>query len=303
MSTRVSVGTLAIVLSLGGVGGAQAPSQAEPQPRQGAERADLRHQMYVMEGALARAVEFGARTLNREIRAVMPDVMVLAGRSQARGFYLEGYGVFFDVEVPVLRESMMWSLRMMLDQDQVGLTNALTALRQHVQQEANPATRASLESAIKRLELQIGPINQPPARQPAPPARGQVGPAVVLPDTPAPSPAAMATSAPASPSAGYAPLPIDELWMEDPNKAYTEAVVRALVDAMIDFSAPMAIRPDEWLTVAARDNEQRDTLAPQDPYEEVDTLTLRIRGTDLAAYRSGQIDRDEARRRVSVNQF
>ncbi len=41
----------------------------------------------------------------------------------------------------------------------------------------------------------------------------------------------------------------------DTNRAYTEAVQRALIDAMIDFSAPMTIGNDEWLTVAARDNE------------------------------------------------
>ena len=59
--------------------------------------------------------------------------------------------------------------------------------------------------------------------------------------------------------------------LQDPNRAYTEAVQRALIDAMIDYSAPMAIGPDQWLTVAARDNEPRDTLAPQDPFEEVVT--------------------------------
>jgi hypothetical protein len=65
----------------------------------------------------------------------------------------------------------------------------------------------------------------------------------------------------------------------------------------------MALANDEWLTVAARDNERRDTLAPQNPYEEVVTVMLRIKGSDLAAYRSGAIDRDEARRRVSVKTF
>jgi len=60
---------------------------------------------------------------------VMPDMMVLAGGSTARGFHLDGYGVFFDVEVPVLRQSMMWSLRTMLDQDAQGASEALASLR------------------------------------------------------------------------------------------------------------------------------------------------------------------------------
>lgn len=89
----------------------------------------------------------------------------------------------------------------------------------------------------------------------------------------------------------------------DTNRVYTEAVQRALIDAMIDFSAPMTIGNDEWLTVAARDNEQRDTLAPQDPYEEVVTVLLRIRGADLKEYRAGRIDKEEARKRVRIGEF
>ena len=48
---------------------------------------------------------------------------------------------------------------------------------------------------------------------------------------------------------------------------------------------------------------QRDTLAPPDPYEEIVTILLRIKGADLAAYRAGQIDRDEVRKRVQVREF
>ena len=94
----------------------------------------------------------------------------------------------------------------------------------------------------------------------------------------------------------------DKAWMADPNRAYTEAVQRALVDAMLDFGGPLQIGPDQWLTVAARDNERRDTLAPQDPFEEVVTMIYRIKGSDLAAYRSGKIDQDEARRRVKIGE-
>ena len=75
---------------------------------------------------------------------------------------------------------------------------------------------------------------------------------------------------------------------QDPNRAYTEAVTRALVDAMIDYSTPMAIGPEQWLTVAARDDEGRNALAPKDPLEEVVTMIYRIKGSDLLAYRSGR---------------
>ena len=99
------------------------------------------------------------------------------------------------------------------------------------------------------------------------------------------------------------PAVADKAWAQDPNRAYTEAVTRALVDAIIDYSTPMALGPDQWLTVAARDNEGRDTLAPQDPIEEVVTMIYRVKGADLLAYRAGKIDRDEARKRVQVSQF
>ena len=116
--------------------------------------ADLRHHIYVMEGALARAVDYGAKQLNREILAVMPGVFMLEGEAQARGVYLDGYGVFFDVRVPMMRQSMVWSLRMMLDQDDAETQAAINELRRELQGVTDPATRASIEQALRQLERQ-----------------------------------------------------------------------------------------------------------------------------------------------------
>ncbi|MDP1569879.1 MAG: hypothetical protein Q8L86_07740 [Vicinamibacterales bacterium] len=275
-----------------------APIGAQPAPAGAAapvDRMALRHQIYVMEGALARAVAFGAQRLNHELRTVAPGMLMLAGDANARGFHLEGYGVFFDVEVPVLRESMMWSLRTMLEQDDEALREALGQLKQFVQaqQPRDPRQRAALDSALRRLELQVQPAMPLPARGAAS-GPGTVSAAGVLTE---------GASVPPPVEAAPAAPPVDRVWIEDPGRAYTESVQRALVDAMIDYSAPMAVSPDEWLTVAARDNERRDRLAPQDPYEEVLTIILRVRGSDLAAYRAGKIDRDEVRRRVSAQTF
>jgi hypothetical protein len=269
-------------------------SSAPAQAARPVDRSELRHQIYVMEGALSRAVEFGAQRLNRELRTVAPEMFLLAGDAQARGVYLEGYGIFFDVAVPMLRQSMMWSLRMMLQQDDVSTKKAVAELRRYIQTETNPATRQALESHIARLEAQATPFSNV-ARQsgaPAPAAPGVSSAALVQPENPPP---------PAQAAPGGA-LP-DVPWLMDTNKLYTDEVQRALIDAMIDFSAPMAIGNDEWLTVAARDNERRDTLAPQDPYEEVVTVLLRIRGVDLKEYRAGRIDKPEARKRVRVGEF
>ena len=258
---------------------------------------DLRHHIYVMEGALARAVDYGAKQLNREILQVMPGVFMLEGEARARGVHLDGYGVFFDVRVPMMRQSMVWSLRMMLEQDAATSQAALADLKKSLPGITDPAVKARMETAIRQLERANLPMTN--ART----ADAAVAPGVVLPSAEAiPTGAAAATGVSSVRPAPSAALR-DSLWAKDPNRAYTEAVTRALVDAMIDYSAPMQIGPDQWLTVAARDDEGRDSLAPPDPMEEVVTMIYRIKGSDLQEYRQGRIDRDEVRRRVQVSQF
>ncbi len=269
----------------------------EPATAKTMNMSDMRHHIYVMEGALARAVDYGAKSLNREILAVMPGVFILAGEAQARGVYLDGYGVYFDVQVPMMRQSMMWSLRTMIDQDNTAAQVALSDMRKIGQSITDPNARAVFERSLKQLEAQAAP--NPAYARAANPANPQVSPGVIIPDNAA---GGVGAATAAGLTASRAPA-ADKSWAQDPNRAYTEAVTRALVDAIIDYSTPMALGPDQWLTVAARDNEGRDMLAPQDPLEEVVTMIYRIKGADLIAYRAGRIDRDEARRRVQVSQF
>ncbi len=260
--------------------------------------ADLRHHIYVMEGALARAVDYGAKQLNREILAVMPGVFMLEGEARARGVHLDGYGVYFDVRVPMMRQSMMWSLRMMLDQDDAQMQNSINEIRRSLQGVTDPATRASLERLLKQLESR--------SAMPRNAGNTPVSPGIVTPETTTAvgSGAGVAVGMSAAPPPRPAASPAaNNLWAKDPNRAYTEAVTRALVDAMIDYSTPMQIGADQWLTVAARDDEGRDSLSPPDPLEEIVTMIYRIKGSDLQEYRQGRIDRDEVRKRVQVSQF
>ncbi|MDP2318785.1 MAG: hypothetical protein Q8O42_05525 [Acidobacteriota bacterium] len=252
---------------------------------------DMRHHIYVMEGALARAVDYGAKNLNREILAVMPGVFILAGEAQARGVYLDGYGVYFDVQVPMMRQSMMWSLRTMIDQDNAAAEMAINDMRKVGPSITDPAARAVFERSLKQLESQAAPPNA--YARTGTTANPAVAANVVLPEG--------SGGVGAAAAAGVAPPA--KAWAQDPNRAYTEAVTKALVDAIIDYSTPMTLGPEQWLTVAARDNEGRDTLAPQDPLEEVVTMIYRIKGADLMDYRAGRISRDEARKRVQVSQF
>ncbi len=274
----------------------QAPVLAPPPPApppKPINMEEMRRHIYVMEGALAQAVDFGAKQLNRQILAVMPGLFMLEGEARARGVHLDGYGVFFDVRVPMMRQSMVWSLRMMLDNDDAANQAALNDLRKYMQGVTDPNTRASMEKAVRQLERQNAS---------GLPRDAQVAPGIMMPDPSNPAVGA-ATATGISNSRPAALPPAESIWAKDPNRAYTEAVTKALVDAMIDYSTPMNIGTEQWLTVAARDDEGRNALAPQDPLEEVVTMIYRIKGSDLQLYRTGKLDRDEVRKRVQVTQF
>jgi hypothetical protein len=299
--------TLLLIVMLAAAADAQTQATPPPSPPAAArpvDRSDLRHQIYVMEGALVRAVSFGAQRLTREIRSVAPEMMVLSGEPQARGVYLDGYGVFFDVGVPILHQSPIWTFQTMLGDDKA-LADALTVLKQQAKEARTPASRQAMEYAIGRLELQLGLSSAAASKMSLPvgPSGDRpLGAAVVSePSTPTEAPPSQQAPQP-SPQAPS----IDRKYLRDPNainRAYTESVQRALVDAMLDYSLPMGIADDEYLTVGARDNMQRDSLAPADPFEEVVTILLRIKGSDLGAFRKGLIDRAEAARRVQVQEF
>ena len=285
ITSRSIVGScLLVALSVPAI--AQAPAA----PPRSIVRADLRRQIYVMEGALTRAVAFGTQRLNREIRSFAPEMIAISGDPQARGVYLDGYGVFFDVGVPILHQSMVWSLRTMLGPDSRAMAEAITVLKQMTKDLDGPR-RAAAENALTRLELQMGPIPDGNAALTMQAAAG--GPAIPAQQD-------------APPQRSASEMVLDRRMIQDPNainRAYTELVQRELIDAMIDYGLPMAIPANEFLTVGARDNMQRDSLAPPDPHEEVVTILLKISGADLAAHRAGQIDRDEVRKRVQVREF
>lgn len=244
---------------------AQSGQQA-PTPAQLKARSNLS----IMEGVLERAVVLGAESLNRRVRAVSPQdpPLLLAGEARVRGFQLDGYGVFFDVEVPVLRQSVAWSLRALVEQRGVPLAAALEQLRAYVHSVTDARARQSLEQALHRVELQVAPA----AARPESAATAAAPP---------PSPEALA-------------------WLSDPNGVYTTAVKGAIVDAMLDHSGALGVQANEWLTVAARDNERPNRLNPRD--DDLSTIMLSIKGSDLAAFRSGAITAEQARTRVLIRE-
>ena len=84
--------------------------------------------MKLLEGVLQNAAGLGAEQVAKKLQALEPGVTALAGQPRARGFVLEGYGVFFDVEVPALLQSVVWSQMVLQRDTQMG--SALEALRQ-----------------------------------------------------------------------------------------------------------------------------------------------------------------------------
>ncbi|MGE5246017.1 MAG: hypothetical protein ACM3SQ_17475 [Betaproteobacteria bacterium] len=235
----------------------------------------FRYQIRVMERVLEQAVEHGASKTRDRLQKIAPAAMLLTDNAQVRGFRLEGYGVFFDVVVPDAQGALQWSFRT-LDQNDLGLESALKTIKAHI----DAANDVNLEQALKRVELQLGPLPVT-ADLPQPGARNETG-------------------SPAVAQEGAQGAPQDSI-MSDPDEAYRGEVRKALMDAMLDYSGPLAIGPDEWLTIAARRSDERPRLAPGD--DDAHTMIIRIHGADLAAFRAARISRDEALKRMEVRLF
>lgn len=84
----------------------------------------------------------------------------------------------------------------------------------------------------------------------------------------------------------------------DPDAHYVESVKEQLINAMVRQSNSMELRPDEWLTVEARDGTEVPGQVSQPS-----TMILRIKGSDIADYFAGRITIEEARKRVQVSGF
>jgi hypothetical protein len=237
-----------------------APAVATAQGRTREEQR-RRDQIRIMEGVLVQAVRLGAEDVSRQLERFEPaGVTVLSGIPRARGFVLEGYGVFFDVEIPDMNQSVIWSM-MNVQRDRV-VGNALESLRTAIESMAGP-NRQQAEVALQQVVKTVGPALPPRSQQgQPPPPQGQVAAAAAVPD---------------------------------PDKLYSESVKAALVDVMLDHSLQMTLGPDEWLTVAARASE-----GPIQPagLSDLITIVMRVKGSDLSVYQADPSKRDEIRERV-----
>ena len=147
---RRAFSSIAVVIVVAAPSLSAQGQQARPTPQQ----RDQRYQITTMERVLEGAVEHGAKVTRDRMQAVVPAEMLLSDNARVRGYRLEGYGLFFDVAVPMLEGSLTWSFRT-LDQNNLGLESALTALRSLVEKSGD----TNFEQALKRVELQVAPVS------------------------------------------------------------------------------------------------------------------------------------------------
>ena len=262
---------------------AATPAQSQP----ATEQRQLRYQIGVMERVLEEAVEHGANLTRDRLQALVPADMLVSEGARVRGFRIENYGMFFDVEVPTLlyQGTLPWMFRT-LDQNDLGLASALETLRAVVQKTGD----TNLEQALKRVELQVAPVTVASSASGAPAGT-----------TPPTRPGArVLTGSAATTSTPRAAAPTDPI-LDDPEEAYRAEVRNALMDAMLDYSRGLSLEAGEWLQIAARRHSDDPRLAPTDT--DARTVMIRVRGADLTQFLAGQISREEARKRMDVKVF
>ena len=249
-----------------------------------------------MEVLLTQALQTGAQDLARQLKVVDPNSAFVTGTGRARGFILDGHGVFFDVDVPEMRQSVIWSAQMLeLEQTRRDYTRFLNT------SSPDDPRRKMVEASLRQIVRQMGGapgdvvVPNPTTNTELIP-RGRVEGAVV------PDPVSDGTAAGtrvAESQASRSPMPpVQQL--RDPNELYTDSVKNALIDVMLKFSGPLKIRESEWLTVAASDSEMPQAPGP---LQETSRILISIKGSDLTAYQSGKLTREEVMKKVAVREF
>ena len=248
-----------------------------PRPPRGAPAPEnRRHSVRMMEAILSRAVLGGAELLAEQLGNGSPNMSFFTGQARAHGFVLQGYGVFFHVEIPEMQQSLVMSVTT-LERD-LAVADTLESLRRAVGAVPEGASKLQAEEALKRLELQVGMPAFADARGVANRNMIRTADTTQVSDLP----------------------PVSMPVLRDPSGAYRAAIKAALIDAMLDHSRGMNIQPDEWLTIAAHRGDS--ALGPSEIVNS-STLVLSIKGSDLALYDADRARKDEVRKRVETREF
>lgn len=256
------------------------PGPAKPTP----PSPERIHEVKVMEGILANAVSQGASDLARQMQVTDPGSIISINQARARGIALEGYGVLFDVDVPLMNLSVVWSRHQIL----------VMNLRDQISTARRLQARAPTQGDHDRLQAQIDMLTQAlEAQTPRLPSPALSPATPVAQSTDSTQPVAAGSVVAQTVDVPLAP-PLDT---RGPDEMYTDAIKKALVDAMVNHSSALMLADDEWLTVAARDN-----AGPAIPgtIDDRSGIILRIKGSDLAAFRANKLSRDDVTKKVEI---
>jgi hypothetical protein len=275
----VKVWVLGVVVLLTSVSASAQTSRAAD-----AETIRQRQRIALIEGMLERAVQNGVDNFSRQIQAHAPNadgMAMLMGAPQVRGFRgvdPNSNSVFFDVLMPSLQLSMVFSLRSQ-GVDPAALAK-LSDLRSELERLTDPQMRLELTQQVREIEMQLsGPPQTSRRRGPATTVANVQGSAA---------------------GAASAVSPSDIAILDDPAEAWRREVRSTLIDAMIE-NIGLNIGPDDYIVIAARGVLSSDRLVAD--AGDARTIEFRLKGSDLAAYRAQAITLEEARKRVSIREY
>ena len=234
-----------------------------------AEPGERLQQVHLMERALEDAVTRGVRIVEQQLPPV-PGVLYFAGPVRVRGFELQDYGVFFDVEYPVVRRSILWSMNTL--QLNGGMPTIFQDLRRRLQTMPEGPGQLAFEQVLSEMEAEL--------QRTAPLRPVGLGAARVS----SPEDAERRLDRPGTPEA------------MDPLETYLTALRGELTDALISYGPALDVADDHWVSVAARDG--RGQIDPR--VSSPRTLKLRVSGRDLAALSGGRLSVEDLRRRVEA---
>lgn len=270
--SAIRLGVLLVPSCLVAAGAVSAQPVPTPASERGAQPAQLRVQMANMEAILERAVQVGIQGAMNQMPGVQFQGPPMWVAPRARGFKIDGYGVFFDVEVPVLPASITWSISVLNRNNEIALVNEINSLKAIVQGLPDEAKRAEIRKSLDRMQQRVS--------------------AAALSEPAAPSPQSGAAATLVRDGGATAPSRATVQSPDDLDAIYTSEVKKSLTNVMLDHGITLEIAPDEWFTVAA--SEARSGWGQPDTM----TVYLSIHGRDLAALRARQITREEAIKRI-----
>jgi hypothetical protein len=234
-----------------------------------------------IEGMLTNAVKAGAASLANQLKISEPNSLFVTGNARTRGFEIEGYGVFFDVDVPTMMQSVLWVTQTQQQQQYMDFLR-----RQLADPTIDDSRRRMAEFELRRVSRAMN--------------SGQVAP-IPIPSAPptqaAPQGLAVAQTTEGTPTASNTP-PAASPEPRSPDELYTETIKGALIDAMLSYGNALQLRDEEWLTIAARASNQ----GTPGQLDDSSSIVIRVKGSDLSAFLKGNLSRDEVIKKIEIKE-